>query len=252
MHWKYAAAKSRLLGQAPAVVVELGPGPGANLRYLPARQPRARTMGFRFEDTPTKAEQRNLAFQAPPRQSSCYLLVEVGIPLALMLDDTTTARRYLATLLDLSARHHFLILEACGRCFEGALRVKTGQLASGVPALRGAVDELSKTGFAAHRPMLLGMLAEGLGQSGNFGEALDVINTAIEESERNEARYCLAELLRLKGDLLLRETDPPLSAAQVCFTQALDLARRQGALSWELRCARPLSEGESELSSSHA
>jgi ubiquinone/menaquinone biosynthesis C-methylase UbiE len=35
MHWKYAAIKSRLLGQAPAVVVELGPGPGANLRYLP-------------------------------------------------------------------------------------------------------------------------------------------------------------------------------------------------------------------------
>ena len=34
MHWKYAAIKSRLLGQAPAVVVELGPGPGANLRYL--------------------------------------------------------------------------------------------------------------------------------------------------------------------------------------------------------------------------
>ena len=35
MHWKYAAIKSRLLGQAPAVVVELGPGPGTNLRYLP-------------------------------------------------------------------------------------------------------------------------------------------------------------------------------------------------------------------------
>lgn len=28
MHWKYAAIKSRLLGQAPAVVVELAPRPG--------------------------------------------------------------------------------------------------------------------------------------------------------------------------------------------------------------------------------
>ena len=35
MHWKYAAIKSSLLKQAPSVVVELGPGPGANLRYLP-------------------------------------------------------------------------------------------------------------------------------------------------------------------------------------------------------------------------
>lgn len=36
MHWKYADIKSGLFQQAPATVVELGPGPGANLRYLPA------------------------------------------------------------------------------------------------------------------------------------------------------------------------------------------------------------------------
>ena len=35
MHWKYADIKSGLFKQAPLVVVELGPGPGANLRYLP-------------------------------------------------------------------------------------------------------------------------------------------------------------------------------------------------------------------------
>lgn len=35
LHWKYADIKRRLLGRVPPVVVELGPGPGANLRYLP-------------------------------------------------------------------------------------------------------------------------------------------------------------------------------------------------------------------------
>lgn len=35
MHSKYADTKSRLFGQVPPVVVELGPGSGANLRYLP-------------------------------------------------------------------------------------------------------------------------------------------------------------------------------------------------------------------------
>ena len=35
MHRKYAGIKSALLKNAPAVVVELGPGSGANLRYLP-------------------------------------------------------------------------------------------------------------------------------------------------------------------------------------------------------------------------
>jgi SAM-dependent methyltransferase len=36
MHRKYADVKSRLLADVPGVVVELGPGAGANLRYLPA------------------------------------------------------------------------------------------------------------------------------------------------------------------------------------------------------------------------
>ena len=35
MHWKYADIKSRLFEKLPPVVVELGPGTGANLRYLP-------------------------------------------------------------------------------------------------------------------------------------------------------------------------------------------------------------------------
>jgi SAM-dependent methyltransferase len=36
MHRKYADIKSGLFANAPPVVVELGPGAGANLRYLPA------------------------------------------------------------------------------------------------------------------------------------------------------------------------------------------------------------------------
>jgi ubiquinone/menaquinone biosynthesis C-methylase UbiE len=35
MHRKYATIKSRLLAEVPPVLVELGPGAGANLRYFP-------------------------------------------------------------------------------------------------------------------------------------------------------------------------------------------------------------------------
>lgn len=35
LHAKYAAIKSRLLSGMPPVIVEIGPGSGANLRYLP-------------------------------------------------------------------------------------------------------------------------------------------------------------------------------------------------------------------------
>jgi hypothetical protein len=35
MHRKYASLKTGLFREAPSVIVELGPGVGANLRYMP-------------------------------------------------------------------------------------------------------------------------------------------------------------------------------------------------------------------------
>ena len=51
----------------------------------------------------------------------------------------------------------------------------------------------------------------------------------------------MAELLRIKGELLLLQRGPgAVAAAEDHFRQALDWARRQGALSWELRAATSL------------
>jgi len=48
-------------------------------------------------------------------------------------------------------------------------------------------------------------------------------------------------LLHIKGELLLLQGAPGDAAvAEGHFRQALDWARRQGALSWELRCATSL------------
>lgn len=49
-----------------------------------------------------------------------------------------------------------------------------------------------------------------------------------------------AELLRLRGELLLLGEKPDSSRAEDNFRKALDCAHRQGALSWELRAATSL------------
>jgi len=67
-------------------------------------------------------------------------------------------------------------------------------------------------------------------------------NEALTRSERTEARWCIAELLRIKGVLVLHEGGPnSAEVAEGHFLKALDWARRQGALSWELRTATSLS-----------
>jgi predicted ATPase len=55
-----------------------------------------------------------------------------------------------------------------------------------------------------------------------------------------ESRWYWAELYRLKGTLLLQQTVPDTSQAEASFQQALAIARRQQAKSWELRAATSL------------
>jgi predicted ATPase len=45
---------------------------------------------------------------------------------------------------------------------------------------------------------------------------------------------------RLQGKLSLRQAAPDVAQAEVCFKQALAIARRQQAKSWELRAATSL------------
>jgi predicted ATPase len=65
----------------------------------------------------------------------------------------------------------------------------------------------------------------------------------MEHSERTEERWVFAELLRVKGELLLLQGGSSAApTAEDRFRQALDWAHRQGALSWELRAATSLAQ----------
>ena len=68
-----------------------------------------------------------------------------------------------------------------------------------------------------------------------------MIEEANALSERTEECWPIAELLRVKGELLLLQGAPGAAAvAEDHFRQALDWARRQGALSWKLPAAASL------------
>jgi predicted ATPase len=76
---------------------------------------------------------------------------------------------------------------------------------------------------------------------GQVGRAFATVNQALAIGDRGSERWYVAELLRIEGELLLQEaTAQSLSAAEDCFVGALDAAREQGALFWELRAAMSL------------
>jgi predicted ATPase/DNA-binding winged helix-turn-helix (wHTH) protein len=173
--------------------------------------------------------------------SLCYALSAAACSVPLFVGDLAAAERSVAMLLDHSARHVLALWHSWARCLEGALFIKRGDVDAGLRLLRSALDELRESEFALPYTVFLGALAEGLAGVGQVTEGITAIDEALARSERYEERWCVAELLRIKGELVLSEGGPDAAAAaENHFSRALDWARRQGALSWELRAATSL------------
>jgi predicted ATPase len=143
-------------------------------------------------------------------------------------------------LNDLVAEHSVTVYSV-GPCLEGELLIKRGEFAAGSSVLRTALDRYPTTGAKRHNSWFLSVLAEGLASAQRLTEAFAAIEDALAQSDRHGQHWCIAELRRVKGELLLQRSDEKsTSAAEHCFRGALDLAREQGALFWELRAALSL------------
>jgi adenylate cyclase len=90
-----------------------------------------------------------------------------------------------------------------------------------------------------YRTYYLGLLAEALGWQGQVEEGLGVLNEALALVRQTGEGLCEAELYRLRGELLQRGAKA-VPRAEEDFRLALDVARRSGTKSLELRAAMSL------------
>ena len=196
-----------------------------------------------FPEQATSVARANLdeAIAGGHRLSLCYALAEAACPVVLMSGELALAERSIAMLIDLATSCALTFWGSWGRCLEGALLIRRGAPKSGSRVLRAAIDALRERGWELRAPDFLGILAEGLVDSGQMAEAAGTIEMALAKSERDGELWCFPELLRIKAELMLRDKGGLASdLAERAFLQALALARQQGALSWELRVASSL------------
>jgi predicted ATPase/DNA-binding winged helix-turn-helix (wHTH) protein/class 3 adenylate cyclase len=107
------------------------------------------------------------------------------------------------------------------------------------PSLRG-LAAYQATEVTRDRSDGLTLLAETFAQVGQISNGLEALAEGLATVARNRIRWWEAELYRLRGELLLRQTVAQPEEAEACFQQALAVARRQQAKSWELRAAMSL------------
>jgi predicted ATPase len=166
-------------------------------------------------------------------------LAVAACPIALWNGDLAAAEHYVEMLLDHSTRHAAERWRAFGRCYEGMLVIRGGDVSTGLRLLRTA---LSEPGGAGSVPRLISFLVSTASDHARqIVDGLPAVEEAVMRSERTEERWLIAEFLRLSGELLLsRGAAGSAAAAEGYFRKALDVARQQQALSWELRAATSL------------
>jgi len=177
------------------------------------------------------------------RLSYCYVLYFGLCRTTFMTGDLAAAEQAVALLSKAATGSNMPFFHVVVRFLEGKLQVARGEFASGTVVLRDAFDTCRRTGWRASYPEFMGALAEGLAGLGRPGEALDAVIDAVASAGQGvEGQvWYVPELLRLKGELLLRQdADRFGAAAEDCFDQAAAMARQQGALFWELRVALSL------------
>jgi predicted ATPase len=166
-------------------------------------------------------------------------LAVAACPIALWSGDLAAAEHYVETLLDHSARHVLGRWRAFGRCYQGMLVIQRGDANAGLRLLSTTFADPATAGSAAR--LFAFLISAASRHAGQIADGLPAIEEAIVRSEFTEERWLIAEVLRVKGEILLWRGAPgAAAAADGYFRQALDWARQQGALSWELRAATSL------------
>jgi predicted ATPase len=141
-------------------------------------------------------------------------------------------------LVAVATEQGFPHLHAAGTILRGWVNVTRDEVAEGILLLRSGLSSHRATGAETLMPYSLALLARAYEIAGQIEEATTQLDEALQIVERTGERWLLAELNRLKGQLLLRQGHT--AAAEELYRQALRIARDQEAKLWELRAAMSL------------
>jgi class 3 adenylate cyclase/predicted ATPase len=141
----------------------------------------------------------------------------------------------------LAIEHGFPFWLAEAGIMAGWAAAAQGGIENGIIQMRNGITDFLATGARMDRPRWLALLAEAYGTNNQSQEGLKAVSEALRVAE--ETKECLfqARLCQLNGELLLKEGAPGAAArAESNFCEALAIAGRQQAKSWELCAATSL------------
>jgi predicted ATPase len=119
----------------------------------------------------------------------------------------------------------------------GWAQAQQGQAKEGIEQIDQGLRAYRATGAEIRRPYFLALLAEAYGMMGQPEAGLTVLTEALALVDTTGECWYEAEIHRLRGELLLQQSEDNQAEAENCFQQAIVIAQNQEAKSLELRAA---------------
>ena len=162
--------------------------------------------------------------------------------------------------MTLAIEHGFEGWEAMATVFKGMALAEQGREEDGIAHMRRGIETQRALGMDCALSLWRAQLAHAYGEVKRPEEGIvlltEALRSVVESGECNHE----AELYRLKGELLLQRSGGQVTAngerrsrvdqrllangtdseAEACFHNAIQIAQRQGAKSWELRASTSL------------
>ena len=170
-----------------------------------------------------------------------FALADGACPVSAWVGDRAATAGFVGMLSARAEKLGLAMWHAHRLAWRGWLADREGDSETAIALFEAAVMEFRATQFDLHFTTFLGFFAEILIRAGRVADGAAAIDEAVKRAELTEERWCFPELLRIQGGVARRLGGP--DAAQLgtdLYMRALDWARREGALSWELRAATSL------------
>ena len=145
------------------------------------------------------------------------------------------------TVMALATEYEFPLFQVCGSIISAWAHLvrESGKAQQGVlEQMEAGVVTWQEMQVGMQLPHLMALLAQAFGLQGQPQKGLATAERALEIALENDELYYQAELLRVRGELLLMEGASEDAAAS--FQKAIDVARTQQAKAWELRATTSL------------
>ena len=148
------------------------------------------------------------------------------------------ARGYIEAVVALATEQGMPFWLAWGTIMQGWVLSAQGDGEGGIAALRQGLTMYQVAEETQFSTCWHALLAEAYGKNGQVDESLSTVGEALDFVEKTNERFYQAELYRLQGEMTLQPSKR--EEAEACFRQAIEIAQKQEAKSWELRAATSL------------